>query len=42
MPVSRLTYAVGDVHGRADLLRPLLAFIASDAERRVQGCNTAG
>jgi Calcineurin-like phosphoesterase len=36
MPVSRLTYAIGDVHGRADLLRPLLAFIASDAERRGQ------
>jgi serine/threonine protein phosphatase 1 len=34
LPVSRLTYAIGDVHGRADLLRPLLAFIASDAERR--------
>lgn len=36
LPVSRLTYAIGDVHGRADLLRPLLDFIASDAERRGQ------
>jgi serine/threonine protein phosphatase 1 len=36
LPVSRLTYAIGDVHGRADLLQPLLAFIASDAVRRGQ------
>jgi serine/threonine protein phosphatase 1 len=36
MPISRLTYAIGDVHGRSDLLRPLLAFIAMDAERRGQ------
>ncbi|MFC4173290.1 metallophosphoesterase [Microvirga sp. GCM10011540] len=36
LPVSHLTYAIGDVHGRADLLRPLLDFIASDAERRGQ------
>jgi serine/threonine protein phosphatase 1 len=36
LPVSRLTYAIGDVHGRSDLLRSLLAFIASDAERRGQ------
>lgn len=36
LSISRLTYAIGDVHGRADLLRPLLDFIASDAERRGQ------
>lgn len=36
LPVSRLTYAIGDVHGRADLLQSLLAFIASDADRRGQ------
>jgi serine/threonine protein phosphatase 1 len=36
MSVSRLTYAIGDVHGRSDLLRSLLAFIASDAEHRGQ------
>jgi serine/threonine protein phosphatase 1 len=36
LPVSRLTYAIGDVHGRSDLLRSLLSFIASDAERRRQ------
>ncbi|WP_262268401.1 metallophosphoesterase [Microvirga yunnanensis] len=36
LPISRLTYAIGDVHGRADLLRSLLAFIAADAERRGQ------
>ncbi|MBO1905337.1 metallophosphoesterase [Microvirga sp. 3-52] len=36
LPISRLTYAIGDVHGRSDLLRSMLAFIASDAERRGQ------
>jgi serine/threonine protein phosphatase 1 len=36
MLISRLTYAIGDVHGRSDLLRFLLAFIASDADRRRQ------
>lgn len=36
LPISRLTYAIGDVRGRSDLLRPLLAFIASDADRRRQ------
>jgi serine/threonine protein phosphatase 1 len=30
---ERLVYAIGDVHGRADLLRPLLRQIASDAGR---------
>lgn len=36
LTVSRLTYAIGDVHGRSDLLRSLLAFIATDAEHRGQ------
>jgi hypothetical protein len=36
LPVPRLTYAIGDVHGGSDLLRSLLAFIASDADRRGQ------
>lgn len=36
MHISTLTYAVGDIHGRYDLLEPLLAFIDSDAERRQQ------
>lgn len=34
MPISTLTYAIGDVHGRADLLRPLIDFIATDAAER--------
>jgi serine/threonine protein phosphatase 1 len=34
--ISTLTYAVGDIHGRYDLLESLLAFIDSDAERRRQ------
>ncbi|MGN6307657.1 MAG: metallophosphoesterase [Mesorhizobium sp.] len=29
-----ITYAIGDVHGRADLLKPLLAAISDDAETR--------
>ncbi len=31
LPEGQLLYAVGDVHGRADLLRSLLATIAADA-----------
>lgn len=34
--ISCLTYAIGDVHGRADLLADLLAAIAEDAEQRGQ------
>lgn len=30
---SDLIYAIGDVHGRADLLRAVLAFVAADAGR---------
>ncbi len=36
MPTSSLTYAVGDVHSRSDLLEPLLEFIESDAKKRDQ------
>lgn len=36
MPTSSLTYAVGDVHGRSDLLDSLLGFIQSDAAKRQQ------
>lgn len=36
MSISTLTYAVGDVHGRADLLGALLDFIESDAKKRRQ------
>lgn len=36
MPISNLTYAIGDVHGRSDLLQPLLGFIESDAKKRQQ------
>lgn len=36
MPISTLTYAIGDVHGRADLLRALLDFVAADAAARGQ------
>lgn len=36
MPISTLTYAIGDVHGRADLLQTLLAFVESDAKKRRQ------
>ena len=32
--MPEITYAIGDVHGRADLLRPLLAAISNDAEAR--------
>jgi serine/threonine protein phosphatase 1 len=32
--LSVVTYAIGDVHGRADLLEPLLAAISDDAETR--------
>ena len=31
LPSGQLLYAVGDVHGRADLLRDLIAAIAADA-----------
>ena len=31
LPEGQLLYAVGDIHGRADLLRSLLAAIAADA-----------
>jgi serine/threonine protein phosphatase 1 len=34
--ISTLTYAIGDVHGRYDLLKPLIEFIQSDAEQRRQ------
>lgn len=36
MPISNLTYAIGDIHGRSDLLQPLLGFIESDAKKRQQ------
>lgn len=36
MAISNLTYVIGDIHGRSDLLEPLLAFIQSDAEKRRQ------
>lgn len=36
MPISALTYAVGDVHGRSDLLGALLDFIELDAKKRKQ------
>lgn len=31
---SAATYAIGDIHGRADLLKPLLAAIRADAEKQ--------
>lgn len=31
---SAATYAIGDIHGRADLLKPLLAAIRGDAEKQ--------
>jgi serine/threonine protein phosphatase 1 len=34
IPPDRLIYAVGDIHGRADLLGQLLALINEDAEKR--------
>ena len=34
LPQGQLIYAVGDIHGRADLLAALLAKIASDVARR--------
>lgn len=34
IPPGLRVYAVGDVHGRHDLLRPLLGWIAEDSERR--------
>ena len=34
MPAGTRVYAVGDVHGRADLLQPLLGWIAEDHARR--------
>lgn len=33
--MRQITYAIGDVHGRADLLEPLLAAITKDAESHV-------
>jgi len=36
LPQGQLVYAVGDIHGRADLLASLLAKIASDVARREQ------
>ena len=36
MSISNLTYAIGDIHGRFDLLSSLLDFIQSDADRRHQ------
>lgn len=35
-PVDRLTYAVGDIHGRADLLGRLLEQIRGDARQRAE------
>ena len=37
VPEGRVVYAVGDVHGRADLLAELLAAIAADSARRPPG-----
>ena len=34
LPQGQLVYAIGDIHGRADLLASLLAKIASDVARR--------
>jgi serine/threonine protein phosphatase 1 len=34
--ISHLTYAIGDVHGRSDLLEALLDFIQLDADKRRQ------
>lgn len=34
MESSRITYAIGDVHGRADLLERMLDQIQTDAEQR--------
>jgi serine/threonine protein phosphatase 1 len=34
VPEGVRVYAVGDVHGRADLLRPMLGWIREDSERR--------
>ena len=36
MSISNLTHAIGDIHGRFDLLSSLLDFIQSDADRRHQ------
>lgn len=36
LPTSSLIYAIGDVHGRSDLLSSLLNFVQSDANRRQQ------
>jgi serine/threonine protein phosphatase 1 len=33
---SSLTYAIGDIHGRSDLLEPLLDFVQLDANNRGQ------
>ena len=34
---GELVYAVGDVHGRYDLLTDMLRMIVSDAKRRLHG-----
>jgi serine/threonine protein phosphatase 1 len=34
IPAGMRVYAIGDVHGRADLLEPLLGWIAEDHQRR--------
>ena len=36
-PGGRLVYAVGDIHGRADLLRSLMGKISDDASRASPG-----
>jgi serine/threonine protein phosphatase 1 len=36
MLTSNLIYAIGDIHGRLDLLTALLDFVAMDATRRRQ------
>ncbi|KAF0183756.1 MAG: metallophosphoesterase [Hyphomonadaceae bacterium] len=41
MAAGRRVYAIGDIHGRADLLGALLAQIESDIERHVGGDSTA-
>ena len=39
IPAGRRVYAIGDVHGRRDLLDRLVETIAADAERRGSGSN---
>ncbi len=38
IPAGELVYAVGDIHGRADLLQSLLEKITEDLKSRAQGC----